>query len=87
MDSIFKRPRLNTAVASEAKQSIRQKSKSGLLRRFAPRNDDKIYLLVPRRIAPELCINDPPKERAWRYPKGERGMPGARCTRSLVRKV
>jgi hypothetical protein len=26
-------------IASEAKQSIEQKSKNGLLRRFAPRND------------------------------------------------
>ena len=35
--------------------------------------------LPAARIAPELCMNDPPK-RAW-------GMPGARRTRSLVRKV
>ena len=33
-----------------------------------------------RRKAPELCKNLSP-------PRGERGMPGARCTRSLMRKV
>ena len=33
---------------------------------------------IPRRNAPESCVNYPPrKQRAW-------GMPGARCTRSLV---
>jgi hypothetical protein len=37
---------------------------------------------IPRRDAPELCMNVLPsrKQRAW-------GMPGARSTRSLVRKV
>jgi hypothetical protein len=34
----------------------------------------------PRRDAPELCMNLSPEMRAW-------GMPGARRTRSLVRKV
>ena len=33
---------------------------------------------TPRRDAPESCIYLPPPLRAW-------GMPGARCTRSLVR--
>jgi hypothetical protein len=28
-----------------------------------------------------------PKWRAWRYPKGERGMPGARCTRSRACRI
>jgi hypothetical protein len=42
---------------------------------------------LPRRIAPELCMNDPPNKGRGRYPKGERGMPGARCTRSRVREV
>src|SRR5512136_1892226 len=32
---------------------------------------------IPRRDAPGLCVNSSPQERAW-------GMPGARCTRSLV---
>ena len=33
---------------------------------------------IPRRNAPELCVNFSPRnQRAW-------GMPGARCTRSLV---
>jgi hypothetical protein len=32
---------------------------------------------ISRREAPELCIYLPPPRRAW-------GMPGARCTRSLV---
>jgi hypothetical protein len=32
-------------------------------------------------------MNDPPNKGRGRYPKGERGMPGARCTRSRVREV
>jgi hypothetical protein len=31
----------DAVIASEAKQSISPQSKSGLLRRFAPRNDGK----------------------------------------------
>jgi hypothetical protein len=38
-----------------------------------------------RRDAPELCVNDPPNEGRGATPRGERGMPGARCTRSRVR--
>jgi hypothetical protein len=64
----------------------------GLLRRFTPvrkrlafvaGNDGGGILIhasaFPRREAPELCKNFPPrnKMRAW-------GMPGARCTRSLA---
>src|ERR1700722_8661188 len=37
---------------------------------------------IPRRIAPELCINDRPDKGRGATPRGERGMPGARCTRS-----
>jgi hypothetical protein len=37
---------------------------------FSPRN------------APELVHETFRPMKAWRYPKGERGMPGARCTRS-----
>jgi hypothetical protein len=48
-----------------------------------------------RRIAPELCLYPSPQKRARRYPergagatpRGERGMPGAGCTRSRVREV
>ena len=41
----------------------------------------------PRRDAPEVCWNPSPDKGRGRYPKGERGMPGARCTRSRVREV
>ena len=71
--------RNDPVIASEAKQSIAQRQeKSGLLRCFAPRNDVKREFAIPRRDAPELCLNDAPLEkRAW-------GMPGAQCTRSLA---
>ena len=49
------------------------------------RNDGKIRFAFSRRIAPELCMNVSPKRGATL--RGERGMPGARCTRSLVRSV
>jgi hypothetical protein len=51
-----------------------------------PRNDIKsrsnsrYASAIPRRDAPESCICRSPPLRAW-------GMPGARCTRSLVCKV
>src|SRR6185437_1262151 len=41
----------------------------------------------PRRIAPELCMYLSPKRGRGRYPKGERGMPGARCTRSRACRI
>ena len=40
----------------------------------------------PRRDAPELLLNLSPRDRgSGATPSGERGMPGARCTRSRVR--
>ena len=48
-----------TVIASEAKQSMPQQKKDGLLRRFAPRNDVAIVsdtTSSSRREAPELCI-------------------------------
>jgi hypothetical protein len=49
-------------IASEAKQSIvtRKNRRSGLLRRFAPRNDGKHTSAFPRRDAPEFCVKQPP---------------------------
>jgi hypothetical protein len=52
----------------------------------SPRNDGPIMtdpisryaLAIPRRNAPELCLNFSPRNQR------ARGMPGARCTRSLV---
>jgi hypothetical protein len=44
---------------------------------FQQPNDSRHDFSIPRRDAPELCINLPPIRRAW-------GMPGARCTRDLV---
>jgi hypothetical protein len=45
--SNFKQPSLNTVIASEAKQSIgQQERKSGLLRRFAPRNDGEMQFRI-----------------------------------------
>jgi hypothetical protein len=44
----------------------------------------KRELAFSRRDASELCLNDPPNEGVT--PR-ERGMPGARCTRSRVREV
>jgi hypothetical protein len=52
-----------TVIASEAKQSIaKDKGDNGLLRRFAPRNDDRHASAIPRREAPEVCMNDAPKK-------------------------
>jgi len=42
---------MNVVIASEAKQS-RRRPRSGLLRRFAPRNDEAFSR---RAFAPELC--------------------------------
>src|SRR5258708_6065904 len=52
--------------------------KNGLLRRFAPRNDVKTRVrALAERCARVVKDSPPKKQRA-------RGMPGARCTRSLV---
>ena len=80
-------------IASEAKQSMRQQeSKSGLLRGACHRAriratrwlamTARCTFAFPRHHAPELCLNDPPKRGRGATPRGERGMPGARCTRS-----
>ena len=55
--SRFKQP-LNV-IASEAKQSMEPRSKSGLLRRFAPRNDGALRYdsAIPRHDLPEVCKN------------------------------
>ena len=82
--------------ASEAKQSMPQQSKSGLLRRCAPRNDVALNSGHSFAISPQMRAsftnNVPPlKQRAQCYPKREQatlkraqGMPGARCARSLA---
>jgi hypothetical protein len=58
-----------TVIASKAKQSTRQQSKSGLLRRFAPRNDD--YQQAIQRY----CSNAAFRRLSW----GTSGLPiGAR---------
>jgi hypothetical protein len=70
-------------MTGSAKQSISPRRKYGLLRRVASRNDRLDYkrnFAIPRRDAPEPLMNLSPPLRAW-------GMPGARCTRSLVCKV
>ena len=43
--------------------------------------------VFPRRESPELCLNDPPNKGRGATPRGERGMPGARCTRSRACRV
>jgi len=71
-------------IASEAKQSMRQQgSKSGLLRRFAPRNDGLDTLPRSRRAKrPSFA----PTSRLLKKQRAQ-GKPGARCTRSLVREI
>ena len=69
-----------------------QESKSGLLRGACHRAriratrwlamTARCTFAFPRHHAPELCLNDPPKRGRGATPRGERGMPGARCTRS-----
>src|SRR5450759_5239450 len=55
-----------STVIARAKQSTEPQSKNGLLRRGASRNDGKYESAIPRRDAPELCINSAPrKQRAW----------------------
>jgi hypothetical protein len=50
-------------MTGSAKQSISPREDDGLLRRFAPRNDVKIRdLAIPRRDAPELCMNHSPRK-------------------------
>src|SRR6266699_4456883 len=63
--------RLDTVIASEAKQSMLPRSKSGLLRRFSPRNDvnSKRDSAISRRDAPEWCMDPSPKRG-----RGERRM-------------
>src|SRR6266478_7623875 len=55
---------LETVIASEAKQSMLPRSKCGLLRRLAPRNDGALRYdsTIPRREAPEFCKNHPPSK-------------------------
>jgi hypothetical protein len=49
--------RRSIVIASEAKQSIEQRRKYGLLRRFAPRNDGKtLNLLFLRRYFPPIMF-------------------------------
>src|ERR1700677_5139145 len=85
-------------MTGSAKQSILQyESKSGLLRRFAPLrkrfafvagNDGRIYLRVLAARCARVTLESFARWRAWRYPtRGERGMPGARCTRSRACRV
>ena len=56
--------RLDTVIASEAKQSMLPRSKSELLRCFSPRNDvnSKYDSAISRRDAPELCVNCSPRK-------------------------
>jgi hypothetical protein len=102
-------------MMTKSKSSLRAKrsnpcrntrSKSGLLRRFAPLrkrfafvagNDvanPKHTSAFPRRESPELCLYASPKEGvalpsegSGATPRGERGMPGARCTRSRACRI
>src|SRR5260370_4052492 len=53
------------------------KKEAGLLRRCAPRNDDKIRLRDPAARCARVVLNPTPQKRAW-------GTPDARCTRSLA---
>jgi hypothetical protein len=84
-------------VASEAKQSMRQQgSKSGLFRGACHRARIRATrwlamtvrkgFAISRREAPEFCSKVPPSENRGRRatPRGEQGMPGARCARSLA---
>ncbi len=55
--------------------------------RIAPRmtvlESAKHIIAFPPRVAPELLLNfSPEMEGVGATPSGERGMPGARCTRS-----
>jgi hypothetical protein len=70
-----------TVIASEAKQSrMHPRKQSGLLRRYAPRNDDKttrVRILAAQFARDLLELRPSEKQRA-------QGKPGAGCTRSLV---
>ena len=77
--SDFKQPGHRHCERSEAIHAATRKS--GLLR-FARNDAAPISRIRPpsRDAMPELCRTIRPKQRAW-------GMPGARRTRSLVRKI
>ena len=51
----FQTASFDTVIASEAKQSMDVAEKSGLLRRFAPRNDVKHSFAISPRIPREVC--------------------------------
>jgi hypothetical protein len=42
--------------------------------------NSKRAFAFPRHDMPELCTNEPPNKGRGATPRGERGMPGARCT-------
>ena len=73
-----------TVIASEAKQSrMHPRKQSGLLRRYAPRNDDKttrVRILAAQFARDLLELRPSEKQRA-------QGKPDARRTRSPVCKV
>ena len=74
-------------MTGSAKQSMWPQRKNGLLRRFAPRNDvaQTSNMTPPSRdvIRPRCAgIFRPEMKGVGATPSGERGMPGARCTRS-----
>jgi hypothetical protein len=77
-------------IASEAMQSILPLRHDGLLR-FARNDVALIFTYVsafPRHDAPELCMYALPRNgESGATLSRERGMPGARCTRSRVREV
>ena len=81
----------NSSLRAKRSNPFRNiRSKSGLLRRFAPRNDvanPKHSFAFSRRESPELCLNVSPNKGRGAPLRRERGMPGARCTRSRVREV
>jgi hypothetical protein len=55
-------------------------------RRAASGARKHIFAFSPR-VAPELCMYFPPNKGRGATPRGERGMPGARCTRSRACRI
>jgi hypothetical protein len=52
-----------------------------------PASYDRYDCAFSPRVAPELGLDSPPNKGRGATPRGERGMPGARCTRSRACRV
>jgi hypothetical protein len=74
--------KIEFVIASEAKQSILSSLLLyGLLRRFAPRNDERHTFAFPRRVSPGLCIDIVPRKTEGAGNAGCRSHPWALCNK------